>query len=312
MTARRLLPALLLASVIAHAQTQDIYQRVRQTVGEGGEAELRARNFSAVEQRLAHFTPANDSARAEVLALRGAVAFLAGKLPQAAADFREADKILPVREGDRFTLAMALVRLGDGVGARAELTRLTNEHETSAIYWYWLGRLDYDQRRYTEAVGNLEKAVKLDPKASRAWDSLGLAWDMQGQMERARDIFEKAVALNREQKNPSPWPPHDLGYLLLRMGEPAKAEQALRESLRYNPNLAQTHYYLARSLEKEDRAPEAIEEYQIATAADPTSADSCYSLAMLYRKLGREADAKEMLAEFRRRKGTAEPAPISH
>jgi tetratricopeptide (TPR) repeat protein len=281
---------LLLACVVllGGGQSEDIYQRVKRTLGDAAGAQLRSKNFSQLEERLAAITPANDAEHAELLALKGAIEFLDGKMAEAAADFRESEKIQPAKEGDRFTLAMALVRLGEEDGARNVLASLAREHANTAIYWYWLGRLDYYQRRYAEAVENLERAVKLDPSAARGWDSLGLAWDMQGHMQQAREDFEKAVELNRDQKQPSPWPPHNLGYLLLRMGE----------------KLARTHYYLARTLEKEERADEAIAEYQIAVAEDKAATDSCYSLAMLYRKLHREDDAKAMFAEFKRRKGS--------
>lgn len=306
---RALLPVLA-ASLLLQAQSggEDIYQRTKRTLGEGAVQELRARNFSRLAERFAQAKPANDEELAELLALKGAVEFVGGQMAQAAADFRESQKLHPAKEGDRFTLAMALVRVGKEDEARVVLSSLASEHPTSAIYWYWLGRLDYYQRRYGESVQNLEKAVNLDPKSARAWDSLGLAWDMQGHMEQARETFDKAVTLNRLQAQPSPWPPHNLGYLLLRMGEPAKAEEALRESLRYDNKLARTHYYLARTLEKEDRAQDAIGEYKIAVAADAASADSCYSLAMLYRKLHREREADAMFAEFKRRK-TTEAAP---
>jgi tetratricopeptide (TPR) repeat protein len=299
------LPLLLACVVLLDGgQSEDIYQRVKRTLGDAAAAQLKSRSFSQLEERLAAMTPANDAEDAELLALKGAIEFLDGKMAEAAADFRESEKIQPAKEGDRFTLAMALVRLGEEDGARNVLASLAREHANTAIYWYWLGRLDYYQRRYGEAVENLERAVKLDPSAARGWDSLGLAWDMQGHMQQAREDFEKAVELNRDQKQPSPWPPHNLGYLLLRMGETAKAEEVLRESLRYDEKLARTHYYLARTLEKEERADEAIAEYQIAVAEDKAATDSCYSLAMLFRKLHREDDAKAMFAEFKRRKGS--------
>src|ERR1700733_10045738 len=152
MSVRRVLPPLLLMGVLLQAQSEDIYKRVRQTLGERGEAALRAKNFASVEEGLEEMKPASDDGRAEVLALRGAVAFLDGKMAQAAADFRESEKIHPVQEGDRFTLAMALVRLGDEPGARGVLDGLASEHANTAIYRYWLGRLDYYQRRYKEAV----------------------------------------------------------------------------------------------------------------------------------------------------------------
>jgi tetratricopeptide (TPR) repeat protein len=299
----------LAASGLLLANGEDIYQRLERALADSGQgeaavAELKAKNFGRVEDRLANLRPANDDQRAELLALSGAVAFLDGKMAQAAGAFHASEKIRPAKEGDRFTLAMALVKLDDDGEARTVLTGLAHERPASAIYWYWLGRLDYDQRRYAEAVENLRQALAREPTSARAWDSLGLAWDMQGQMEEARKAFAKAVSLNREEPRPSAWPPHNFGYLLLRLGETAAAEEALRESLRYDAKLPRTHYYLARVLEKEDRNDEAIENYQIAVAGDRASADACYSLAMLYRKLKRENEANSMFAEFRKRRAS--------
>jgi tetratricopeptide (TPR) repeat protein len=295
---------LLLASLLPRAQGDDIYQRLKALLGDEAAVQLRAKNFAGIQEELAAIKPASEQQRAEVLALSGAVCFLAGDMTRAAADFHAAEKIRPAEDADRFTLAMALLKTGGEAEARGVLKSLAAAHPTSAIYWYWLGRIDYFQRRYSEAVENLEKAVDLDPKAARAWDSLGLACDMQGHMDDARKFFEKAVPLNREQAQPSPWPPHNLGYLLLRMNDPGGAEEALRESLRYDSKLARTHYYLARVLEKEERANDAIAEYQLAIAGDATSADACYSLGLLYRKLHHEAEAYAMFAEYRKRKNT--------
>jgi tetratricopeptide (TPR) repeat protein len=305
----------LLASASLLAQGEDIYRRLTRALADSAQsealvAELRARQFGRVEESLASIKPENDEQRAELFALRGAVAFLDGNMAQAIAAFHESQKIRPVQEGDRFTLAMAFVRVGDDGEARSVLTSLAQEHPASALYRYWLGRLDYDELRYREAVENLEKALSLDPNSARFWDSLGLAWDMQGQMEEARQAFEKAVSLNRAQAQPSAWPPHNFGYLLLRLGETAAAEDALRESLRYDAKLARTHYYLARVLEKEGRDNEAVQDFQIAVGGDPTSTDACYSLALLYRKLHRDKEADAMFAEYRKRRASDVPPPL--
>ena len=81
-----------------------------------------------------------------------------------------------------------------------------------------------------------------------------------------------------------------------------EAECALREALRYDPALAQAHYHLGRALEKQGRATQAIAEYKSAMAADRASPDSCYSLAMLYRKLHRSSEAAAMFAEYKARR----------
>ncbi len=303
----------ILAATVAFPQTGDIFQRLRSILAESGNgdlatAELVKKDFAAVERILASVKVSGPTQGAELLSLQGAVAFLSGNMGAAVADFQKASVLAPLRDGDSFTLAMALVDSGDDEQARGVLTALARKYPESSIYVYWLGRLDYDQRRYEAAVSKLEKATELDPQSARSWDSLGLAFDMQGRMDQALTAFQRAVSINRRQAHPSAWPPHNLGYLLLRMDQPKEAEAALRESLRYDPKLAQSHYYLARTLEKEGRYTEAIDEYVSTLSSDTASPDACYSLAMLYRKMHKNAEADFMLAEYKKRKQLL-PAP---
>ncbi|MGI9075552.1 MAG: tetratricopeptide repeat protein [Bryobacteraceae bacterium] len=291
----------------ALAQSDDIFERVRRVLAVSGEGELASaalakKNFAQVEDMLARSKASTEPERAELLSLQGAIRFLDGKMSAAVEAFTKAAEMAPLNDNDRFTFAMAFVNLGHDTRARALLSGLAEKHPERAIYLYWLGRLDYDQRRYKEAVEKLREAAQLDPKSARVWDSLGLAFDMQGQLEQALGALEKAASLNREQAHSSPWPPHDLGYLLLRMDKSKDAEAALRESLQYNPKLTQAHYHLARALEKEGKETEAIGEYVTAVSGDTAASDACYSLGMLYRKLHRDEEANAMFAEYKRRK----------
>ncbi|MFZ0594091.1 MAG: tetratricopeptide repeat protein [Bryobacteraceae bacterium] len=299
--------ALGVLTAAALAQNGDIFQRVRRALSPYGQDELASealtkKDYRQVEEILTASKPSNQAARAELLSLLGAVQFLDRKFEAAASSYREAAKLAPLEDSDNFTLAMALVDLGDDAHARDVLAGLAARYPDRPIYLYWLGRIDYDQRRYEEAIAKLTKVTELAPQSVRAWDSLGLAFDMQGRTDQARSAFEKAVSLNRNQANPSPWPPHNLGYLLLRTNEPTEAETVLRESIRYDPKLAQTHYYLGRVLEKQDSATEAIHEYLNAISLDTASPDACYSLARLYRKLHREPEAAAMFSEYKKRK----------
>jgi tetratricopeptide (TPR) repeat protein len=303
--------------VVALAQSEDMSQRLRRALAASGESEpaataLARKNFAQVEQMLARAKPSTETERAELLALEGAVKFLEKRMDAAVAAFTEAAKLAPLSDSDKFTQAMAFVNLGDHTHARSLLSDLAEKHPDRAIYVYWLGRLDYDQRRYVEAVEKLHRATELDPQSPRAWDSLGLALDMQGQMEQALGAFEKAVSLNHMQGHPSPWPPHDLGYLLLRLDRWKDAEDALRESLRYDPKLAQAHYHLGRTLDKEGKETEAIDEYLAAVSGHPEASDACYSLAMLYRRLHRDAEADAMFAELKKRKQAGEHSALAH
>ncbi len=306
---------LALATTIALAQNDDIFERIREALASSGQGEqavqaLKDKRFAQVESILAQSKAGSAAAEAELLSLRAAVEFLDGKMAKSAATFREAGNLAPLRDGDTFTLAMALVKLRDDAEARAILVSLAAKHPDRSLYPYWLGRLDYDQRRYKEAVEKLQNAAQLDPRSPRIWDSLGLALDMQGEMEQAREKFEKAASLNRSLPHPSPWPPQDLGYLLLRMDRLPDAEANLREALRYDAQLPEAHYHLGRVLEKQGRDPEAIEEYSRAIALDTTSPEACYSLGTLYRKLHRNAEAAAMFSEYKKRKDAGTEAAV--
>lgn len=254
------------------------------------------KDFTAIEPIL------NAATAAEPQALLGALEFVAGRMSQAIQAFRRSDALKALDDHDRFTLAMALVNVGDVKGSRVELTRLNESHPDQTIYLYWLARLDYGQRLYDEAVEKLNRVIRLDPESVRGYDNLGLSFDMMGLTADAQEAFAKAVALNRKLAAPSPWPPHNFGYLLLRLQKFQEAEQYLREALQYNPQFALAHYHLARAFESEGRDEAAIEEYKSAAALDTKLAEPLYSLGRLYKRHGRDAESDGAFAEYKRRK----------
>jgi tetratricopeptide (TPR) repeat protein len=111
--------------------------------------------------------------------------------------------------------------------------------------------------------------------------------------------------MNRSESRPSPWPPANLGSLLLRLEKFPEAEAALREALCYDPRLAIAHYHLGRTLEGEGKTDDAIAEYQAAAELDENLAAPFYSLGQLYRLLGRLEDAQRALAEYEKRKAAS-------
>ncbi|MFN7992199.1 MAG: tetratricopeptide repeat protein [Bryobacteraceae bacterium] len=265
-----------------------------------------ARMRVTLDRQLAAGT--DNAARAEIYALAGAADFLGGRMATAADAFQRSNGLAPLDESDRFTWAMALVHLGQADAAREQLTLLNVSRPDRPLYLYWLGRIDYDQRRYVEAVEKLKRVIQRDPASARAYDALGLAFDMMGQPEDAREAFVKAVDLNRKLSQPSAWPPHNLGNLLLRVQQPRDAEVLLREALEYDPGFAMAHYHLGRALEAEGRDNEAIGEYRVAVSLDKELIEPLYSLGLLYRRHGRKVEAEAAFAEYKIRKSKT-PVP---
>jgi tetratricopeptide (TPR) repeat protein len=271
-------------------------------------ASFSTKNYARMEEILDRQADAAGAspAAAELHALAGNAAFLNGRMDRAILAFRQADSQVPLSEADRFMLAMALANLGDAKAAREQLAPLNNSHPDRPLYLYWLAKVDYFERLYMEAVEKLKRVISLDPASARAYDSLGLAYDMLGQSDEAREALLKAVDLNRKLPIPSAWPPHNLGYLLLRLRETKEAENALRESLKYDPKFATAHYHLGRTLEAEERDNEAIDEYRVAISVDPALIEPLYSLGLLYRRHNRLAEAEAAFAEYKKRKAVGE------
>src|SRR5258707_477399 len=49
---------------------------------------------------------------------------------------------------------------------------------------------------WREAIYRWEKAVELDPKYAAAFNDLGIAYEHEGQLDKARRAYEKALALD--------------------------------------------------------------------------------------------------------------------
>jgi len=307
MLSRRILPSLFCLAALIAEQPEAILERVRQAPLPPDQvssiaSSLAAKDYARIENLIKTAALKNAAHAGDLYALLGAIDFVGGRMEPAAQAFRQSDSLGALKERDRFTLAMSLANLGDTEAARTELVTLNRLRPEQPLYLYWLARLDYYQRRYDDAITKLRRVLELDPKSSRAEDNLGLALDMSGHPEDAQAEFAKAVALNRNLPQPSPWPPHNLGYLLLRLEKLDDSEKALRESLRYDHGLAQSHYYLARVLEKQGRDAPAIEEYRTAISLDPSPAEPYYSVGLLYRRLNRTREADAAFAEYKKHK----------
>ena len=54
---------------------------------------------------------------------------------------------------------------------------------------------------WREAIYRWEKAVELDPKYAAAFNDLAIAYEHEGQLDKARKAYEKAIALDPNNAN---------------------------------------------------------------------------------------------------------------
>jgi tetratricopeptide (TPR) repeat protein len=258
---------------------------------------IQAKDYKRAEQMLLtelSRNPRSTHARA-ILILLGNIYFLDTDYTQAILAWIKADAIVSLDDRTRFQLATTEIHLNHSDWARKQLEILARSNPTSALYQYWLARLDYDAQQYSSAIARLEGVVQLDPKLVRAYDLLGLCYDYLGDTQKAIEQYTKAVSFNREQPHPSSWPPLDFAITLMNAGRPEDAEAALHEAIKFDPGNSRAHYQLGVVLDQKGDMQGAIGSLSHATELDPTYAEPHFALARIYRRLGdREKSQREV------------------
>jgi len=265
------------------------------------ELAIQTRDYLKAEQILVREIDRNPRS-AQLLTLAASVFFLDAKYLNTAIALKKAEKIAPLDDQSRFTLAMAYVVMKHWDWAWPELENLSRKNPANPVYLYWLGRLDYDAHRFEDALAKFKKVVAAAPAFMKAYDNLGLCYEALGEMDDAIESYERAVELNRTAAAPSPWPPLNLGTLLLKLDRRDEAKTALAESLRIDSKFARAHYQLGVLLEQYGRNTDAIRELEQAAAIDETYAQPHYALGRIYQKMGNAAKAESEYSSFERLK----------
>lgn len=274
------------------------------------EKSLGAHDFAGAESLLLKEIERNPKSPG-LLTFVGGVFFLDGKYLNSAVAMKKAEALAPLDDHSRFTLAMAYITLNHRDWARPELETLAGANPRTALYPYWLSRLDYDAMDFPSAIGHAQKAVELDPSFTKAHDSLGLCYEAVGKYEEALSAYGQAVRLSQKDRPCSPWPPLDLGALLVKLDRLGEADESLGQSLQCDPKLPRAHYELGHLLEKRQQNDQAVLELKQAASLDPTYAEPYYLLGRIYQREGDTRKAAEAWATFQKLE-KAEPRDRPH
>jgi tetratricopeptide (TPR) repeat protein len=161
-----------------------------------------------------------------------------------------------------------------------------------------------DSFQAQNAIDEFELAVKMEPRQPGLHEELGDQYWVAGQLDKVAGAYREELRIDPHAVTAM----YKLGSFLVLHQEPAEGVELLRGTLREDPSLADAHYYMGNGLMALDRDQDAVHEYELAVAADPSNnraISANYKLAQLYRKYHRVSEAQAAMQNFQRLRAEA-------
>lgn len=216
------------------------------------------------------------------------------------------------------------------IGCTSLQKKIEQEREKDPKYQYNLGLFYLNNNEIDRAIIHLNKAISLEPRHYLAYNALGLALAMKGQLQEALKAYTRCLEINpafSEARNNLGSLYQELGYLDKAEEEFKKAladpayqtkelpaynlarlyflkenfEEALalvNQALRFNHRLAMAHNLKGLILQKVNRLAEAIESFNQAVKLVPDEVNFNFNLAVTYFHDGQLSKAKEIFEKI--------------
>lgn len=152
-----------------------------------------------------------------------------------------------------------------------------------------LAYLNLQAGRLSDAVRVFERVIEKDPSSVFSWHNLGLALNLQDELNGARVAYQAALDLDKDHV-PSI---SNLAVLFANEGQVGEAEALLRRAIQAQPEYVEAYGNLGAILVSQGRIEEALETYRRAVSIDSSYGPVQYNLAGLYRQAGRIDAARE-------------------
>ena len=149
-----------------------------------------------------------------------------------------------------------------------------------------------------EAIVEYRRALEIKPELQTVHFTIGNIYWRLGQMDEALAELAEELKINPND----PQAHYECGDILLSQNKPDEAEKHFIHALRFSPKLTEAHLAMERILSARGDTAAAIIHLRKAAELAPASSTPHYRLWMLYRKLGRTADAQQERTTFEKLK----------
>ncbi|MFN0170868.1 MAG: tetratricopeptide repeat protein [Bryobacteraceae bacterium] len=152
------------------------------------------------------------------------------------------------------------------------------------------GRSLLFDKKFTEAVDLLERAVRLDPQGAQSYNALGIAY-----LEQAR--YEQAIPAFRDATRRAPhwaYPLHNLALAYTEAGDYQAAIRSYEQAMRLTPQYSYLPYNLGLVYQRLNRRREAEASYRKAIGLAPDSGEPYNALGSLKAATGKAREAEQL------------------
>ena len=193
-----------------------------------------------------------------------------------------------------FDRAVELAEAGQEEASIGEWKKLAAEDPDDARIHNNLGAALIRTASFTQAISELDKALRLNPQYNIVHVNLAHAFLGAGQADEAVAEYEKAVQIYPDSADLH----NSYGNALRTQGNLEGAIQQYSIAIGIDPKLADAHNNLGLALlQKQDRGSEAEQEFRTAISLNPNFADAENNLGTLVGRQGKDTEAEQLFRE---------------
>ena len=179
-------------------------------------------------------------------------------------------------------------------GARQAYLRATELSPGSPAAYYQLATLDRLERRYDQALSNLNKVLEAKPDHVFAMAAISSVYMAQNQPAKALSFLDEKLKEN-ENNNRLAAVLHELrGGVLLAQENYTESETAFKKAIDLNPDLVGPYFALARIYQVKNETEKAISQYQKILEKQPKFIQAQMALGAIYEAEGKVTEARNM------------------
>ncbi|MDD5729539.1 MAG: tetratricopeptide repeat protein [Candidatus Omnitrophica bacterium] len=141
-----------------------------------------------------------------------------------------------------------------------------------------LARIYSNQKKFKEAIEELNRAIEIKPSYSATYQGLGVVYTQMDDDEKAEAAWKAGLSFNPQAAGIL----ENLGILYFKRGKLAEAEHYFKEAIRFQPKTYSSYFGLGQIYEQQQDPADAIKAYEKSLEFNPAFALSHYSLGTLY------------------------------